>query len=213
MKGRVAEFSVGLVVGIFVGIGAVLLSWSLLSSNLGAFERLLSILSSLAIFGTFYWTFLQSAKLSLIPGEFAYFTFQPGGLKIVLPVTFVNRGARQGTMTRIAMSVLMPGGEDPYLLQAWRFMRQREGGQHVVESDVVPLPIPGRSSTVRLIAFAVTDNDHLGPYRKGTCDFGLWCWVDGDTEPRQFAFFQFGMSEETAELYNQLHSKGDATPD
>lgn len=90
-------------------------------------------------------------------------------------------------------------------------MRQKEGGQHVVDSDVIPLPVPGRSSIVKTVAFAVTDNDHLGPFEKGTCSFAIWCWIDDETDARQLASFQFGMAEETAKLFNHLHSTGDAT--
>ena len=135
--------------------GAKLRNWGAL-----AFSAIAVLVSSMSA----YFTFIQGPRISIFPGELVTLINLPGNLEFRVPLTFVNQGARLGTVQKLALAIRSPGSDRVYVLEPLYFEGLDDDGDLKHKRLIGPIPVPAKSTVAEHILF-VTSHEGREDFR------------------------------------------------
>jgi hypothetical protein len=154
-------------------------------------ETIIALVSLLVSVATFIFVYLRPPKTStfLGPTVLVGYTLNGSGFSVQLPVTFINNGAKAGSVFRTA--ILLHHHDSPnqqYFMQWDTFMKldaQQLTPRWVHEELAHVLMIPANSSVAKLILFAWNSASQPAlKIREGVYDLEFFFWSDDTTLPR-----------------------------
>jgi hypothetical protein len=114
----------------------------------------ISLLSLVVAALTLYLSQFKRATISNVIGPtMVVFYSEDGGFGLFLPVTFLNRSSRTGSILRCALTLFRADSpEQRFFMEWWAFARW-EGQRWGYEEVAHALAVPGNSSTAKIIWF------------------------------------------------------------
>jgi len=161
---------------------------------------------------TFYFTQLQAPKLTALIGpsfNFYYADYSSGGSSAMyLPVTFINRSTKTGTITNVAIRIYKKDlPEQSYLMQ-WREFSKLDPEESiwVYEEMAHALAIPGKSTINKIIWFMWgADSKPKLILQKGAYKIDFYYW-EQPNKPPHLETHGFVISDSIYDKFEQFRS-------
>lgn len=170
---------------------------------------IISILALLVSIVTLYLSLLRPAKIRIVAGESIHlFYFEEGNFGITLPVSFVNQGARIGTVSRVALLIQKHGNNEGYLLEPYAYQRLDANQRFQHESIAAPISIPSKSDISKQILFksAIARPDEY-QINAGKYNLTLFGWTEGSIKPNITDTFSLEVSNPNAQRLEKWHDQ------
>jgi hypothetical protein len=162
---------------------------------------------------TLYKTVLKGPEINMFPGEriAILYALEDQSLKVIIPCSFKNLGAKPGVVEKAALRVSDPGHPDRDFLLNWDvFELMERQSQHFQSSDIAaPFAVASHSSEFKYIRFHGAGAVRGWVPEPHPYAFSLVMWTEGDATPDLVLPFEVGFTEaERDTLRAEVAQKG-----
>jgi hypothetical protein len=169
----------------------------------------ISVLALIVSGLTLYLSHLRPARIRIVAGESVHLHyFEEGNFGITLPVSFVNQGARIGTVSRVALLIQKNGSDEGYLLEPHAYQRLDSNQNFLHESTASPISVPSKSNILKQVLFkSSVDRPDDFKIVSGKFDLFLFGWTEGSIRPSAMDEFSIEVSEPVVHQLDEWHKK------
>lgn len=162
---------------------------------------------------TFYKSFLERARIRLLPGDRVGLVLSSGGgcTTFHLRGSIVNEAIKTGTVHRLEAQIMTPSAAR--LSYEWKLLFDYVPGTLDVQpaSNPIPLSVPGKSSQLLLVEFGLTDPELLPAWPAGSYELEITGWVNKPNRsrpPNLHAAIHFSLDiDQAGQLASQVPSQ------
>jgi hypothetical protein len=143
------------------------------------FDGFVSVVALLTGAYTFYKNFIESAKVSIVPGDRMAIVRGPGGARrIHLRCALINDATKIGTLQRLEARITSPNGTVQKYL--WNLLFEFVPGTANVQpaGTPLPIPIPGKNSQPLLAQLEFTEPNTPANWTAGRHRVEVFGWVN-----------------------------------